>query len=78
MELCQRSYCSLIIELEIDTGGRGEAPSIKQSLPYATHEEVACQLYKTRKLDVVQPVKSPWASPMMLVNKERQMLTILH
>ena len=58
-----------LIQLEIDTG---EALPIKQSfrrMPYAAREEVANQLHKMRKLNVVQPSKSPWASPVVLVKK---------
>ena len=59
-----------LIQLEIDTG---EVPPIKQSfrrMLYAAREEVAHQLNKTRKLNVVQPSKSPWASPVVLVMKK--------
>ena len=59
-----------LIQLEIDTG---EAPPIKQSfrrMPYAAREEVANQLHKMRKMNVVQPSKSPWASPVVLVKKK--------
>ena len=59
-----------LIQLEIETG---EAPPIKQSfrrMPYAAREEVANQLHRMRKLNVVQPSKSPWASPVVLVKKK--------
>ena len=59
-----------LIQLEIDTG---EAPPIKQSfrrMPYATREEVASQLHKMRQLNVIQPSKSPWASPVVLVKRK--------
>jgi len=79
MELCQRKLVWLLLDTIRDWHRSwGEAPSIKQSVPYTTQEEVACQLYKMKKLDVVQPLKSPRASPVMLANKERQMPTILY
>ena len=59
-----------MIQLEIDTG---EVPPIKQSfrkMPYAAREEVASQLHNMRKLNVIQPSKSPWASPVVLVKKK--------
>jgi len=59
-----------LIQLEIDTG---EAPPIKQSfrrMPYAAREKVANQLHKMKKLNVMQPLKSPWASPVVLVKKK--------
>ena len=58
-----------LIQLEIDTG---EAPPIKQlfrRMPY-TAREVANQLHKMRKLNVLQPSKSPWDSPVVLVKKK--------
>jgi len=48
-----------LVQLEIDTG---DAPPIKQSfrrMPHAVREEVANQLLKMRKLQIVQPSKSP-------------------
>ena len=59
-----------LIHLEVDTG---EAPPIKQSfrrMPYAAREEIASQLHKMTKLNVIQPSKSPWANPMVLVKKK--------
>ena len=39
-------------------------------MPYAAKEEVARQLRKMRQLQVIQPSKSPWASPVVLVHKK--------
>ena len=39
-------------------------------MPYAAKEEVVRQLRKMRQLQVIQPSKSPWASPVVLVHKK--------
>ena len=37
---------------------------------YAAKEEVARQLCRIQQMQVVQPSKSPWASPVVLVQKK--------
>ena len=38
-------------------------------MPFAVRQEVATQLKKMQKNGVIQPSKSPWASPVVLVRK---------
>ena len=56
-----------LIEMEIDTGN---APPIKQPvrrLPFGVREEVAKLIHDMQKNNVIEPSKSPWASPIILV-----------
>ena len=58
-----------LIEMEIDTGN---APPIKQPvrrLPFGVREEVAKLIHDMQKSNVIEPSKSPWASPIILVRK---------
>lgn len=56
-----------LIQLEIDTGDTMPVKQPLQRMPYAAKEEVARQLRKMKQMQVVQPSKSPWASPVVLV-----------
>ena len=58
-----------LLEMEIDTG---DAPPKKQRprrMPFAVRQEVSKQLKKMQEAQVIQPSKSPWASPIVLVRK---------
>ena len=58
-----------LVEFNIDTG---ESPPIKQAarrVPYAARQEIAAQLSKMQDGGVIQPSKSSWASPVVLVRK---------
>jgi hypothetical protein len=59
-----------LIQLQIDTG---DSPSKRQPLrrmPFAARQEVAKQLDKMQRDGVIQPSQSPWASPVVLVQKK--------
>ena len=58
-----------LVEFNIDTG---DSPPIKQAahrVPYAARQEIAAQLSKMQDGGVIQPSKSSWASPVVLVRK---------
>ena len=59
-----------LVQLEIDTGGASPIKQPIRRMPYAAKEEVARQLRKMQQLQVIQPSKSPWASPVVLVQKK--------
>ena len=57
------------VEFNTDTG---ESPPIKQTtrrVSYAARQEIAAQLSKMQDGGVIQPSKSSWASPVVLVRK---------
>ena len=59
-----------LLEMEIDTG---EAPPKKQRprrMSFVVRQEVSKQLRKMQETGVIQPSKSPWASPVVLVRKK--------
>ena len=59
-----------LVQLEIDTG---DSPSKRQPLrrmPFTARQEVAKQLNKMQRDGVIQPSQSPWASPVVLVQKK--------
>ncbi len=59
-----------LVQMEVITG---EAPPKKQRpyrLPSAAREEVARQIKRMEEAGVIQPSKSPWASPIVLVRKK--------
>ena len=58
-----------LVEMEIETG---DTPPIKQPvrrLPFGVREEVAKLIRDMQKNGVIEPSKSPWASPIVLVRK---------
>ena len=58
-----------LLDMEIDTG---DAPPKKQRtrrMPFAVRQEVSKQLKRMQEAQVIQPSKSPWASPVVLVWK---------
>ena len=60
-----------MIQLEIDTG---DSPSKRQPLwrmPFVARQEVVKQLDKMQRDGVIQPSQSSWASPVVLVQKDR-------
>ena len=59
-----------LVELGIDTG---DSPPVRQPLrrmPFAARQEVARQLESMQKEGVIQPSKSPWSCPVVLVRKK--------
>ena len=59
-----------VVELHIDTGDAHPKSQPPQCVPFAVRQEIACQLRQTQTNGVVQPSKSPWASPIVLVRKD--------
>jgi len=63
------------LTLEVDTG---DVSSIKQPMrrmPFAAREEIAKPLRKMKQMQVVQHLKSPWPSLVVLVrNKDGSQL----
>ena len=59
-----------MIRLEIDTSNASPIKQPIRRMPYAAKEEVARQLRRMQQMQVVQPSKSPWASPVVLVQKK--------
>ena len=60
-----------LIQLAIDT--MSNALPIKQPIrrmPYAAEEEVVRQLCKMQQIQIVQPSKIPWVSPVVLMQKK--------
>ena len=58
-----------LIEFSIDTE---DAPPVRHPLrqtPFAAKQEIAHQLQRMQSAGVIQPSNSPWASPVILVNK---------
>jgi len=58
-----------LIQMEIDTGDACPKKQPARRMPFAVRQEVATQLKKMQKNGVIQPSKSPWASPVVLVRK---------
>ena len=58
-----------LIQMEIDTGNACPKKQPARRMPFAVRQEVATQLKKMQKNGVIQPSKSPWASPVVLVRK---------
>ena len=59
-----------LLQLEIETGN---APPNRQhpcQIPFSVREEVAKQLKKMQEMEVIQPSKLPWSSPVVLVRKK--------
>ena len=59
-----------LIQLEVDTGDVTPIKQPTRRMPFAAREEVAKQLRKMRQMQVVQPSKSPWSSPVVLARKK--------
>ena len=58
-----------LIRMEIDTGDAHPRKQRVGRLPFALRQVVAQQLRDMQEQGVVQPSKSPWASPVVLVKK---------
>ncbi len=59
-----------LVQFQIDTG---DAPPKRQPLrrnPFAVRQEVARQLKKMQEMRVIQPSRSPWSRPIVLVRKK--------
>ena len=58
------------MQLEIETGNSPPARQHPCRVPFAAREEIARQLKKMQEMSVIQPSKSPWSSPVVLVRKK--------
>ena len=59
-----------LIQMEIETGDAYPKRQPAQRLPFTLRQEVAQQLREMQTKGVIQPSKSPWASPVVLVKKK--------
>ena len=59
-----------LVQLEIETGSSPPARQHPRRMPFAAREEVARQLEKMQEMAVIQPSRSPWSSPVVLVRKK--------
>ena len=58
-----------LVEFNIDTGDSHPIKQAARRVPFAAREEIAAQLRKMQDEGVIQPSKSPWATPVVLVRK---------
>ena len=58
-----------LVEFNINTGNSTPIKQAARRVPFAAREEIAAQLSKMQEEGVIQPSKSPWASPVVLVRK---------
>ena len=59
-----------LIELEMDTGNAAPRRQPPRRVPFAVRKEIAKQLKEMQAGNVIQPSNSPWASPIVLVQKK--------
>ena len=59
-----------LVCMEIDTGDTHPIKQRVRRMPFALRQEVARQLCSMQESGVIQPSKSPWASPVVLVRKK--------
>ena len=59
-----------VVELHIDTGDAHPKSQPPRRVPFAVRQEIARQLRQMQTNGVIQPSKSPWASPIVLVRKK--------
>ena len=58
-----------LIRMDIDTGDAAPKKQSVRRIPFNLRQEVARQVAKMQKDGVIQPSRSPWASPIVLVKK---------
>ena len=59
-----------LAELKIDTGEAQPRKQVVRRMPFLVRQEVAKQLKRMQEIGVIQPSKSPWASPVVIVRKK--------
>ena len=59
-----------LVYMEIDTGDKQPIKQRVRRMPFALRQEVARQLRLMQESGVIQPSRSPWASPVVLVRKK--------
>jgi len=55
-----------LVKFQIDTGEAYQRRQPAQRILFSAHKEIAKQLEKMQKDNVIQPSESPWASPVFL------------
>ena len=56
--------------MDIDTGNALPQKQPARRMPFSVHQEVTHQLKDMQNSGVIQPSKSPWSSPVVLVRKD--------
>jgi len=69
LEATERGETDLI-QFEINTGDSSPKKQPTRYIPHAARQEVAQLLKEMQEANVIQPSKSPWASPVVLVRKK--------
>ena len=59
-----------LLQYEIDTGNALPDHQYPRRMPFSVKEEVAKKLKKIQEMATIQPSKSPWSSPVVLVQKK--------
>ena len=59
-----------LVEMEIDTSDAHPRRCAPRRVPFALREEVARQIDHMQTAEVIQPSVSPWASPVVMVQKK--------
>ena len=52
-----------LVEMEIDTGDAASKRQPSRSMPFAVQQEVVRQLLQIHSRGIIEPSRSPWASP---------------
>ena len=58
-----------LVQMEINTGDVSPKKQPTRRIPFTLRQEVARQLDQMQKQGVIQPSRSPWASPVVLLRK---------
>ena len=59
-----------LVQMEIDTGNSSPKKQALRRMPYAARQEIARQIEEMQRNGVIQPSRSPWSSPVVLVKKK--------
>ena len=59
-----------LIQMEIDTGDSHPRKQLVRRVPFAFRQDIAVQLQEMQSLGVIEPSDSPWASPVVMVQKK--------
>ena len=59
-----------MVQMEVDTGDAAPRRQPARRMPFAVRQEVAKQLKTMQASGVIQPSRSPWASPVVMVRKK--------
>ena len=58
-----------LLEFSIETGSASPKRQVARRIPFAACQEIASQLDKMQRNNVIRPSESPWASLVVLVRK---------